>query len=206
MENLIQQIEAELERLDAADSDTNSSGICVYADETLPKGWVRVSDGSATVYDKAEDVLASLKAVEYDADKVVGFQSNPIICYDKTCYGGELPEDAEDLHVHDDRQPIFQNGWELAWEAIGGEEYAPENSRTWPEDLIAYEQIEEGEPNDNPVTVVKVETNGGTRFTCGCHGANCCALDDAFKMGGAMELTREAAIERHDQLAQRCDI
>lgn len=109
---LVAKIEAELRRLDAADSPSNSSGICVYADDNLPDGWVRVSDGTGRVYGAADEILAALAAVDYDPDATVEQESEPFVAgQDPTT--GELYGDVDVETVQRD------NGWELAWEALG---------------------------------------------------------------------------------------
>jgi hypothetical protein len=71
----------------------------------------------------------------------------------------------------------------------------PTSSRVWPEDLIDIEQLEEGTPNDNPLSLITIKTNAGTRYAAGCHGVNCCALEDSFQWGGICG-TREEALKK----------
>lgn len=63
MQATIAKIEAELKRLGVNDTPKNVSGICVYADDDLPRGWVRISDGTGEVFGESEAVLAVLAAV-----------------------------------------------------------------------------------------------------------------------------------------------
>lgn len=109
---IVNDIRRELARLDANDTETNCSGIEVYEDEGLPEGWVRLSDGSGeAVYGPADAVLAALEAVDYDADRVVRYEpGEAYIC-------GEN-EDGEPEYAADP-EPVYENGWEKAWEALG---------------------------------------------------------------------------------------
>jgi hypothetical protein len=70
---------------------------------------------------------------------------------------------------------------------------SPTNSRNWPDELISFEQLEDGTVNDNPVTLITVQTNSGTRYACGPHGVANCALSDAFDCDAIYD-NREAAI------------
>ena len=70
---------------------------------------------------------------------------------------------------------------------------APDNSQDWPEDLYDSEQIEEGTPNDEPLTLFSVKTNGGTKYTCGPNGVFTCALSEALRYDSFSD-SREAAI------------
>jgi hypothetical protein len=93
--------------------------------------------------------------------------------------------------------------WEACWDALGGffAEHAPRDSEEWPEELIRTEQLEEGTCDDDPDTIVIVETNAGTRYAAGPHGTSCCALGDWLESSEPLALTREAAIVSgcHDQ-------
>jgi len=71
---------------------------------------------------------------------------------------------------------------------------APKSSREWPADLIAFEQLEEGNANDNPATLVRVNTNDGLRFVFGPHGATECALGNWIDSGEELAETRESAL------------
>ena len=175
MKTTIAAIEAELDRLDASDSETNASGICVSAVDDLPRGWVRLCDGTAEVFGPAEEVLAALREVEYDRSATV-------------------EQEGETETVQRD------NGWELAWAALAFSDKAPRTSRDWPEELIRYEQLEPGGCNDNPNTLVTVETNGGTRFAAGPHGVSCCALED---WDGDLAMTRAEAIADGCEVAEK---
>lgn len=118
MDATVAAIEAELERLDMDCTDDAPAGVCVTADDTLPRGWVRVYDDCASAYGPADEILAALAAVEYDRDATAVLPGEGQTCYDPACYGGELPEDADDLHGHD-RIGQRDNGFELGWAALG---------------------------------------------------------------------------------------
>jgi hypothetical protein len=62
-------IEKEIQRLDAGDTPSNCYGIAAYADENLPRGWVRISDGSVSVYGEGQEILSALQDVEYDGSQ-----------------------------------------------------------------------------------------------------------------------------------------
>lgn len=158
-----QAIETEIRRLGGHDTSTNCSGICVYQDEYLPLGWVRVSDGTGEVFGLATEIAAVLAAV-------------PVT--------GEIREDGSDVDC------------EATWEALGEfSERAPQNSHDWPEGLIQTERLEDGDCNDNPNTLITVETNSGTRYAAGPHGVDCCALADWFSASEDLAETREQAVE-----------
>lgn len=86
-------------------------------------------------------------------------------------------------------------------EVVAGAEYGtgcpdgdkPDNSRDWPEALFFTEQLEEGTANDEPNTLITIQTNGGTRYAAGPHGAFQDALSEAFQFG-ALYRSREDAI------------
>jgi hypothetical protein len=127
---MVAKIESEINRLDAGDSDTNICGICVDTDD-LPEGWVRVFDGNESVFGQASEVLAVLKAVEYDPDAVVTKVGEPDTCYDPSCpsWHGEEPEAGSPYeHGHETEETVPRdNGWELAWEALSEfSNYPPE--------------------------------------------------------------------------------
>ncbi len=58
----------------------------------------------------------------------------------------------------------------------------------WPSELLQVEQLEEGAPNDNPNTLLVLQTNGGARYVAGPHGVDFTAFQMPFCM------TREEAI------------
>jgi len=149
------RLEIELARLGVSTTHSRPEGISVYADPDLPRGWVRVSDGTGEVFGVVDALAKSLAKIS------------------------EVDED-----------------WQEVWDALGevGENHAPHSSQGWPEDLIRFEQLEEGTCNDQPNTLVIVETNGGTRYAAGPHGAFSCALSDWFDNLGSLAETREAAI------------
>ena len=70
----------------------------------------------------------------------------------------------------------------------------PESSRDWPEELFTTEQLEEGTCNDEPNTLVTLQTNAGTRYAAGPHGVHSCALSDWFASGMPLAETREDAV------------
>lgn len=172
---IVAKIAAEIERLDAEDCETNCYGICCYLDEDLPLGWVRIGDGTgATAYAPAVDILAALEAVEYDRDATV---------------------ERFNYDISESETVQRDNGWELAWEAIAEvDQPKPDDSYDWPSDLFTTEQIEEGTPNDNPITLIQIQTNAGIRYACGPHGVSECALAEALRYDALYE-TREEAIE-----------
>lgn len=168
MNESIKKIEAELNRLAVGCTRRRAEGIAVYADDLLPRGWVRVSDGTGTVFGAAQEIAAVLADVPYT---------------------GKINEDLS--HVD----------FEATWESLGKfDDSAPTNSHDWPADLITITQIEEGGANDEPLTVVKVETNAGTRYTAGDHGTYSCALSGAFEYDD-FHASREAALESYYGLA-----
>lgn len=196
LRSLVNEIVGELGRLDAVDSQSNCYGICVYADDDLPRGWVRLADGSGEeVFGEAAAVLAALREVEYDPEAQVEQESEPDLCLDPACYGGRVPDDAADLHCHSCTELVPRdNGWELAWEALAQfEDHAPASGRDWPDGLWQTEQLEEGGPSDEPCTLIRVETNAGTRWCAGPHGVDTCALEEAIRYGG-LRRTREEAL------------
>jgi hypothetical protein len=168
MQAKIDKIETEIRRLNCHDTRTNCSGICVYLDDDLPRGWVRVSDGTGEAYGLADEIAAAIAGVPAT---------------------GEIRDDAA-------------IDWEACWDALGGfAEHSPRDSQEWPEDLITIEPLEDGTADDNPDTIVIVETNAGTRYAAGPHGTSCCALGDWLESSEPLALTREAAIVSgcHDQ-------
>jgi len=70
----------------------------------------------------------------------------------------------------------------------------PTSSRDWPEDLIEFEQLEDGTANDNPITLVTVGTNAGLRYAVGPHGVSECALGNWMDSGEELAETRETAL------------
>ena len=70
----------------------------------------------------------------------------------------------------------------------------PSSSRDWPENLIEFEQIEEGTVNDNPIILLTVGTNDGIRFVAGWHGVSECALGNWIDSGEPFAETRESAL------------
>ena len=77
---------------------------------------------------------------------------------------------------------------------VGCTDAAPGSSRDWPENLIEFEQLEEGSANDNPITLVTVGTNDGLRFVVGPHGVSECALGNWIDGGEELAETRESAL------------
>lgn len=71
----------------------------------------------------------------------------------------------------------------------------PKSTRDWPSDLFMVEQLEEGTVNDNPNTLVTVETNAGTRYAAGPHGVSYCALSVWFSSGQELAESRGEAID-----------
>lgn len=64
MENMIIEIDAELDRLEANDTPSNCYGCAVYADSELPVGVVRFTDGNGNdCYCLASELLANLQAI-----------------------------------------------------------------------------------------------------------------------------------------------
>lgn len=164
LEELETAIEEELSRLKVAASHARPEGLCVYTDadsngRQLPRGWVRISDGTGEAVGPADAIVAVLAAV---------------------------PETGT---VRDDGSNV---DWEAAWEALGEfSQHAPKSVRDWPADLVRVEQLEEGTPGDNPNCLIVVETNDGTRYAAGPHGANYCALWD---WDGPLAATKEEAV------------
>ena len=70
----------------------------------------------------------------------------------------------------------------------------PASSRDWPEDLIEFEQLEDGTANDNPITLVTVGTNAGLRYAVGPHGSSECALGNWIDSGEELAETRESVL------------
>lgn len=70
----------------------------------------------------------------------------------------------------------------------------PGSSRDWPENLIEFEQLEEGNANDNPITLLTVGTNDGVRHVVGPHGASECALGNWIDSGEPLAESRESAL------------
>lgn len=71
---------------------------------------------------------------------------------------------------------------------------APVSSRDWPADLIDGEYLEEGNVNDNPITLLTLGTNDGLRFVVGPHGVSECALGNWIDSGEPLAETRESAL------------
>jgi hypothetical protein len=67
-ENMKTTLEAQLKRLNVNTTHRRPEGIAVYADDNLPRGWVRLSDGTGTVYGDAAEIAAVLEDV--DAEEV----------------------------------------------------------------------------------------------------------------------------------------
>lgn len=178
-DRLVVLIEEELDRLDCLCSNNNPGALCVTADATLPRGWVRVYD-TESAYGPAEEILAALEEVEYDGEVTVEVDDG---------YGGTISEQRD-------------NGWELAWEALSQFGEAPVSSRDWPDDLCHSEQVEDGGPNDSPLTLIQIQTNAGERWTCGAHGVFTCALSEAFQYDDWHD-SREAALASADSYAEQ---
>ena len=157
-------VESELSRLDVHTTHSRPEGISVYADDDLPAGWVRVSDGTGEAFGLASEIAARLADLPAT---------------------GEATKDGADCD------------WEATWELLGENfaDKAPHSSQDWPSDLIKAEQLEEGSCNDQPNTLITVETNGGTRYAAGPHGVYSCALGDWIDNLGELAQTREAAID-----------
>lgn len=178
LKEIVARIEAEIERLDAEDCETNCYGICCYLDDDLPLGWVRIGDGTGeAAYAPAVDVLAALEAVEYDREATV---------------------ERLNTDIHETETVQRDNGWELAWEAIAEvDQPKPDDSQDWPSELFTTEQIGEGTTNDNPTTLIQIQTNAGIKYACGPHGVSECALTEALRYDALYE-TREEAIESEE--------
>ena len=97
-----------------------------------------------------------------------------------------------------------QENFDSTWEALGGfSENPPKNSNDWPKDLIFIERLEEGTANDNPLSLLRIETNGGARWVQGPHGVSYCALGDWFDAGlGLIESEEEARAQAAADLAR----
>lgn len=168
MLELVAKIESELRRLDCLDTG-NWAGITAEAPTELPLGWVAVGQGGTGIvaYGPGAEVLKALA------------EAHPV-----RMLPGELREDP----------PTLESGWDAAWRALSDfADDAPASSGDWPEDLISTEQVEDGSPNDQPVTLIRIQTNAGERWAIGPHGVFNCALSDAFSHG-AFYATREHAL------------
>lgn len=195
------KIEAELDRLD---SYNKGQGIVCAFEGDLPAGWVRVYDGHGEAWGEASEILAALEAMEYDPKEIVG-RGEPVACYDPDCYGGRLPSDEGDLHAHDGDPLTAESegkGYQLAWEALAEFDTKPDSTRNWPDNLFTVEQLEEGTINDNPNTLIIVQTNAGTRYAAGPHGFSCCALGDWIDEIGELAESREEAIDAACELEE----
>ncbi len=68
--------------------------------------------------------------------------------------------------------------------------------------IISRDQIEDGTPNDIPLTAFSVRLPGGeTGWIAGWHGVSCCAIGDWLEWMGTLAATREDAIEQHHAAA-----
>lgn len=65
---LVAAIESEIARIGLEACEDNTEGLCVYADDLLPRGWLRISDGHGYVYGPAFDLLYVLRAQEDQGD------------------------------------------------------------------------------------------------------------------------------------------
>lgn len=158
MNEEIKRLESELSRLGVSTTRNRPEGLSVYADASLPRGWVRVdSNGDAPVFGLPETFADNLKMLSPER---VG----------EDCGG--------------------------VWDVLSrvGFDKVPATSQEWPEDLIQCEQLETGDCNDNPNTLITIETNGGTRYAAGPHGENYCALSDWLTNVGELAATREEAV------------
>lgn len=82
---------------------------------------------------------------------------------------------------------------EICWDYMRIFSGPPTTVAEWPADLVTVEQIEEGTPNDNPLTVVEILTNAGPRWCAGPHGVDFDCLDEAVRHSAFFD-SRESAI------------
>ncbi len=122
-------IQEELDRL-------NAKSITFEGLDTLPEGWIKISNGTQSVFGPEKEILSVLQK-------------------------------------HDSG---------LVWDALSCfSNLFPVSSNEWPADLLTIEQLETFFPNDDPVTLIEVKTNSGTKWACGPHGVSFCALREAFR-------------------------
>lgn len=85
-------VERELARLDVNCTHTRPEGIAVYLDPSLPAGWVRLSDGTGTVYGAIPDIAERLSGLHEDSDWDAVWDALPAAT---TMAEIEWPEDLE---------------------------------------------------------------------------------------------------------------
>lgn len=87
-----------------------------------------------------------------------------------------------------------------AWTELHGFAATPPRcSQEWPADLITITQV--GTEGDNPLCLIRVETNDGPRYTAGPHGETRCALADTLEMTCDLAETPEEALSQADLYA-----
>jgi len=121
--DLVAKIETELDRLDA---QNDGQEILCAAHVDLPEGWVRVYDETGDAYGPAEEILAALEAVEYDAQEIVWTENRGGTCYDRDCqewHGEEPSAGSPHAHGHHEYKEVTAAadnlGFDLAWAALG---------------------------------------------------------------------------------------
>lgn len=146
-----------------------------------------------------------IQAIEAQLRRIGWLSTEATPCYFAVCAEEDLPRGW--VRMYDDTLNVYGAAKDVlaALEAIGEEteygegldrlaEKAPD-SNEWPEELIKFERLKEGSTNENPDTLITVETNGGTRYAAGPHGVSYCALSDWYYNCGPLAKTREEAID-----------
>ncbi len=143
-----------------------------------------------------------VSAIEAELGRLGWLRTTDSPCYYCVTADDDLPRGW--VQVYDDYAETFGPADEiLAWlKSQGGNaEYGvqgfydrPTTVRDWPDELVSTEQLEEGGCNDEPNTLVTVETNAGIRYAAGPHGVGCDTLNDWLVNGAELAKTREEAI------------
>ena len=171
------ELNVQIERFGLEDTEHNTAGLVAYADDDLPRGVIRFAGDGATTYANGETSLAALLAI-----------TNP-----------------KKYRAPSSREGPEFDAAQLAYEGAQAEFYGcmdqidePRDSHSWPKGLFRCEQLEEGTVNDDPDTLVAIETNAGTRYFVGPHGVSCDAIATGFECDdwhASIEEAKEAYLQ-----------